>query len=891
MGIHGVQHLAPVASTESAAGSAPGAINNANMEGAENGYQIPAEEIRVIVDAPPTPSLSFSPNKEHILYMQRRSLPPLSDIARAELKLAGMRIDPEYNTRSRMSFYTGINIHKVLDNNTLGEELVMTGVPEGSRINYCCWSPDGRHFAFSVREPDQGEGPVTLPSLWVAAVDTGKARQLLGAPEYALNTILDQFSWIDDTSLVVCTIPQGRGAPPKKPLTPAGPKIQSNEEKAVMQNRTYQDLLKDSHDENLFEFYATSQIVIVSLDGHAQRIGPPALYVDVDASPNGHFLLVEFLHRPYSFIVTSGRFPKRVEVWRPSGEIVKEICDLPLAEDIPISFDSARKGRRSVKWRSDKPASLYWVEAQDGGDPKNEVSPRDIVYTEPAEGGSPEVVAGTDLRFQGLHWGDENLALLYDYWYKTRKTRTWILTPGNPEKEKRILFDRSSEDVYGDPGSPVKRQSSLGTYVVAQFRNSTGKKCLLLDGYGATPEGYIPFLDLLDIETGEKERIWQSVKEKYYENMAVLMAPEGDEDLTVDNLKIVISRESQTEPPQYYIVCWPEKRETQITNFPHPYPQLKDLKKEIIRYARSDGVQLTATLYTPPGYDPAKNGPLPMLMWAYPREFKSKDNASQMRGSPFAFAGIGSTSPLLWLAKGFAILDGPTMPIIGEGDEEPNERYVEQLVASAQAAVDEVVKRGVADRNKIAVGGHSYGAFMTANLLIHAPDLYSCGIARSGAYNRTLTPFGFQAEERTLWQAQKTYIDMSPYMYADRVKKPILLIHGDEDNNAGTMTMQSERFFSALKGHGALTRLVLLPLESHGYQGRESVMHCLWEMDRWLQTHCVNASGSTSGPTSQTDASEVKPTLSSSGTGGGSSPECAPTARTFACGFGPLSSL
>jgi dipeptidyl aminopeptidase/acylaminoacyl peptidase len=378
------------------------------------------------------------------------------------------------------------------------------------------------------------------------------------------------------------------------------------------------------------------------------------------------------------------------------------------------------------------------------------------------------------------------------------------------------------------------------------------------------------------------------VKEKYYENMAVLMAPKGDQDLTLDSLKIVISRESQTEPPQYYIVCWPDKRETQITNFPHPYPQLKDLKKEIIRYARSDGVQLTATLYTPPGYDPAKNGPVPTLMWAYPREFKSKDNASQMRGSPFAFAGIGSTSPLLWLARGFAILDGPTMPIIGEGDEEPNERYVEQLVASAQAAVDEVVKRGVADRSKIAVGGHSYGAFMTANLLIHASDLFSCGIARSGAYNRTLTPFGFQAEERTLWEAQKTYIDMSPYMYADRVKKPILLIHGDEDNNAGTMTMQSERFFSALKGHGALTRLVLLPLESHGYQGRESVMHCLWEMDRWLQTHCVNAVGSTPGPSSPTEAD---PVVSSSGTsGGGSAPECAPAAKTFTCAFGPLTS-
>lgn len=286
---------------ESATGPPAG---GSTIQGAENGYQVPPEEIRAIVDAPPTPSLSFSPTKKHMIYLQRRSLPPLSDIARPELKLAGIRIDPEYNMRSRGSFYTGIKIHKVLDTNKLGEELVMTGVPEGSRIHYCCWSPDGRHIAFCVREADQGEGPATLPGLWVTDVETGKARQLLGAPEYALNTILDQFSWVDETTLVACTIPPGRGAPPKKPLTPAGPKIQSNESKAIMQNRTYQDLLKDSHDENLFEYYATSHVVIVSLDGQARRIGPPALYLDIDGSPDGQFLLVQYLHRPYSFIVT-----------------------------------------------------------------------------------------------------------------------------------------------------------------------------------------------------------------------------------------------------------------------------------------------------------------------------------------------------------------------------------------------------------------------------------------------------------------------------------------------------------------------------------------------------------------------------------------------------------
>ncbi|XP_024379189.1 probable glutamyl endopeptidase, chloroplastic [Physcomitrium patens] len=820
-----------------------------NTDGAVTGYQLPPKEIREIVDAPPIPALSFSPKRDEIVFLQRRSLPPVAEFAKPELKLAGIRIDPDYNSGSRMSFYTGISIRKLLDEGILGPERSVDGLPEDARINFVSWSPDGQHLAFSVRGVEEENGPPSLLTLWIANVKTGKARRLIGPPELHLNSIFESYSWVDDETIVVSTIPATRGAPPKKPLTPSGPKIQSNEEQLVVQNRTYQDLLKDKHDEDLFDYYTTAQLVLVTLDGKAQPIGQPATYVSVEASPDSNFLLVEYLHRPYSFIVPCGRFPKTVEVWRRDGEFVKQICDLPLAEDVPIASNSTRKGRRGINWRSDKPASLYWVETQDGGDPKVDVSPRDIVYSELAEivaNTEPQIIAKTDLRYGGIVWGDESLALVYESWYKTRRTRTWIIAPGTTNSEPRILFDRSSEDVYSDPGSPMLRRTALGTYVLAQLKNSDEKRCLLLNGSGASPEGYVPFLDVFDTETGKKERIWESDKEKYFEDVAALMSDQVDADLSVDTLKLLISKESQLDPPQYYLRTWPEQKETQVTNFPHPYPQLRNLKKEIIRYARNDGVQLMATLYLPPGYDPSRDGPLPMLMWAYPREFKSKDNAGQMRGSPNTFAGIGSTSALLWLARGFAILDGPTMPIIGEGEEEANDRYVEQLVASAQAAVDEVVRRGVADPKKIAVGGHSYGAFMTANLLIHAPNLFCCGISRSGAYNRTLTPFGFQSEERTLWEAQKTYIEMSPFMLADKVKKPILLIHGEEDNNAGTLTMQSERFYAALKGNGALCRLVLLPLESHGYSGRESVMHCLWEMDRWLQKYCVQASNKAS---------------------------------------------
>ncbi|GLT71894.1 hypothetical protein SLA2020_438790 [Shorea laevis] len=856
-----LRKLAPV---NAVAGEDGGGGSNGAASPTENeddsklgsGYCLPPPEIRDIVDAPPLPALSFSPHRDKILFLKRRALPPLAELARPEEKLAGIRIDGKCNTRSRMSFYTGIGIHQLRPDGTLGPAKELHGYPDDAKINFVTWSQDGRHLAFSVRvdEEESGSGKLTI---WVADVETGKARPLFQSPDIYLNAVFDNYVWVDNSTLLVSTIPLSRGGLPNKPFVPSGPKIQSNEQKSVIQVRTFQDLLKDEYDEDLFDYYATTQLVLVSLDGTVKEIGPPAVYTSLDPSPDGKYLLITSIHRPYSFIVPCGRFPKKVDLWTADGKFVRELCDLPLAEDIPIAFNSVRKGMRSINWRADKQSTLYWVETQDGGDAKVEVSPRDIVYTQPAEpleGERPAILHQLDLRYGGISWCDDSLALVYESWYKTRRTRTWVISPGSKDASPRILFDRSSEDVYSDPGSPMLRRTPAATYVIAKVNKENDENTyVLLNGSGATPEGNIPFLDLFDINTGCKERIWQSDKEKYFESVVALMSDQKEGDLQLNQLKILTSKESKTENTQYHILSWPEKQACQITNFPHPYPQLASLQKEMIRYQRKDGVQLTATLYLPPGYDPSKDGPLPCLFWSYPGEFKSKDAAGQVRGSPNEFAGIGPTSPLLWLARRFAILSGPTIPIIGEGDEEANDRYVEQLVGSAEAAVEEVVRRGVAHPNKIAVGGHSYGAFMTANLLAHAPHLFSCGVARSGAYNRTLTPFGFQNEERTLWEATATYVEMSPFMSANRIKKPILLIHGEEDNNSGTLTMQSDRFFNALKGHGALSRLVILPFESHGYAARESIMHVLWETDRWLQKYCVS---NTSDVNADIDASK-----------------------------------
>ncbi|KAJ6329033.1 hypothetical protein OIU77_010664 [Salix suchowensis] len=785
-------NLVPLNSTaaENVGGRSHGSVSSASTEDEEalaGKYQLPPPEIKDIVDAPPLPALSFSPQRDKILFLKRRSLPPLAELARPEEKLAGMRIDGKFNTRSRMSFYTGIGIHQLMPDGALGPEREIHGYPDGAKINFVSWSLDGRHLAFSIRGDDEDNSSSKL-RVWVANVETGKAQPLFQSPNVYLNAIFDNYVWVDNTSLLVCAIPSSRGDLPKKPL--------------------------DEYDEDLFDYYATSQLVLASLDGTTKEIGHPAVYTSLDPSPDHKYLLVSSIHRPYSFIVPCGRFPKKVEVWTTDGKFVREVCDLPLAEDIPIAFSSVRKGMRSINWRADKPSTLYWAETQDGGDAKVEVSPRDIIYMQPAEpleGEQPEILHKLDLRYGGISWCDDSLALVYESWYKTRRTRTWVISPGSKDKMCTLIL-----------GSPMLRRTPDGTYVIAKIKKENDEGTyVLLNGSGATPEGNVPFLDLFDINAGSKERIWESDKERYYETVVALMSDYEEGDLLLNQLKLLISK-----------------------------------GKEMIKYQRKDGVQLTATLYLPPGYDPSKDGPLPCLVWSYPGEFKSKDAAGQVRGSPNEFAGIGPTSALLWLARRhgffpsflvticFAILSGPTIPIIGEGDEEANDRYVEQLVASAEAAVEEVIRRGVAHPSKIAVGGHSYGAFMTANLLAHAPHLFCCGIARSGAYNRTLTPFGFQNEDRTLWEAMTTYVEMSPFMSANKIKKPILLIHGEEDNNSGTLTMQSDRFFNALKGHGALSRLVILPFESHGYAARESIMHVLWETDRWLQKHCVtNSSG------------------------------------------------
>lgn len=777
-------------------------------------YQIPPKEIVELVDAPSTPNVAVSPFGTFMLLLESRELPRIEDLASEELRIAGMRIDPATNGPSRARYNVGIRILELSE----GKEKEITGLSENMKISNLRWSPDGTKFAFTNIVANGIE-------LWYADVNSAKAFRLTSP---VLNDVMgNSFTWLSDNKTIIyAAIPENRGNFPQKLKAPEGPIVQENlGTKAAV--RTYQDLLGNKYDEELFDYFTSVQLVSVNLDGQSKNLGQPGVISSFSSSPDGNYIMVNVIKKPYSYIVPASRFPYTAEVWDTNGNMVYLAADIPLTENIPTGAGAVREGRRSFTWRSDEPATLYWVEALDNGNPATEVDFRDQVYYIKAPfTGEPVKSVKTKLRFAGLNWGKKDLAMVSEFW---RRDRTGILSffdPDRPETTKRTVFERSMEDRYNDPGSFETTWNQYGRSVLLFDRRG---RILYLTGMGASPEGNRPFIDEFDIRTFKTKRLWRS-EAPYYETISTV--------LDMSKGLLLTRRESVDEQPNFFIRNLNNKGLKQITDFPDPFPQIREVKKETVHYTRKDGVPLSGDLYLPAGYSP-EVGPLPTILWAYPREFKSADAAGQVSGSPYTFTRLGSSSIIMMVTQGYAVLNNASFPIVGEGDEEPNDTFVQQLVDNASAAIDKLVEMGVTDRNRVAVSGHSYGAFMTANLLSHS-DLFAAGVARSGAYNRTLTPFGFQAEERTYWEAPEVYFNMSPFSYADKVKTPLLLIHGEADNNSGTFPVQSERYYGALKGHGAITRLVMLPHESHGYASRESILHMFWEYVEWLDRYVKN---------------------------------------------------
>lgn len=805
--------VAPLAGAQAGPSAAPVVAQPAG------GYREPVAELKAIVDAPRAPQVALSPRRDLLALQQVPPLPSIALVAQPELRLAGLRINPRTYAPSRFSFASDLWLMDVAS----GREIRIDGLPKPLSLAAVSWSPDQQYLALNQQDPYSGAN-----TLWLVDVAAHTARKLLDRP---LNTVRGDITWMPDSRHLLVTLRTGQGGPPPETVVPAGPNTQETRGKgAVRQIRTYQDMLHDEHDAQVLEHYLRVQPALVGVDGAVRELGAPGLYVGLSPSPDGRHLLAETMERPFSYVVPWQYFPRRIAVLGLDGQPLHTVATLPLFEGLPSGNDAVPTGVRDIEWRSDAPATLVWTEARDGGDPSKPAEVRDEVLMQPAPFDAPPVsLAKVGSRVASIAWGRGDVALLSETWWKTRKVKTWRLAPDAPSTAPVLVFEGSSEDRYGDPGTPVAERDQNG---FRRLRFSPDGKSLYLIGDGASAEGDRPFLDRWNLADNSKQRLFRSAAPTYSDVVALL-----DDDAK----QVLITRESPTEPVNFYRLALGGKATpVALTRFPHPTPQLRDVKKEQIRYKRKDGVELTANLYLPPGFKPGRDKPLPTLLWAYPAEFKSAEAASQVTGSPYRFNAISYWGPLPFLARGYAVLDNPSMPIVGEGTQEPNDTYVPQLVADAEAAVDEVVRRGVADRGRIAVGGHSYGAFMTANLLAHT-RLFKAGIARSGAYNRTLTPFGFQSEERNFWDAPGTYQTMSPFNHANDIKDALLMIHGEDDNNSGTFPIQSERMFAAVKGLGGTARLVMLPKEAHAYRARESILHMLAESDAWLDEFVKNA--------------------------------------------------
>ncbi len=778
-------------------------------------WQLPPEPIASHYDAPRSPVVRVSPNRQWYLELERPSLPDISLIVVPSLHLAGLDLDPQTWEPAHVQGYGSIRVCSP----TTGQCTPVI-LPEGTGVRNLRWSPEGNYLTFTVSQDGGG-------ALWVLELATAKAWCLIAQ---GLNgTYGNPAVWISEAEGVLCkVIPAQHPDPPTASPVPLGPRIEEHSGEASPA-RTYTHLLTDAHDAALFEHYLTSEIVQVNLQGDRTPLLGPALIDEVTPSPDGQWLLLETFHRPFSYQVPLWRFPHRAVVLDRRGQPCYTVADLPLNETVLPQYDAVRPGRRWVNWRGDRPATVYWVEALDQGDPRVEVPFRDGVYQVNAPFQSaPQLLWQLQLRLNRLYWGREQMAIGLEAWYDSRQVRTWLLDPSQMGGNPQLLHDRDFQDAYHDPGELVTAPGPYhwGTLLLAPEGDGGDSNSVYLDGYGAAPEGVHPFLDRWNLATGEKERLWQA-QDPYFESVRLVLDSEANEFIT--------SRQSDTEPPNFYRHDRRRNTVTPITQFTDPLPWYGGITRRIVRYSRADGLPLSGTLYLPPGYDPAQ-GPLPTLLWVYPEEYLSRDSAGQITQADHVFSRPWGNSVLFLLTQGYAILDNPSIPIVGEAGAEPNDTYGEQLLTSVDGAVDFLVAAGIADPQRLAVGGHSYGAFTVANVLAHS-DRFRAGIARSGAYNRTLTPFGFQGEQRTYWQALETYTRMSPFTVADRIKTPLLLIHGGADSNPGTYPLQSERLYEAIKGLGGTVRWVVLPGEDHSYRSRQGVGQVLWEMVSWLDRH------------------------------------------------------
>jgi dipeptidyl aminopeptidase/acylaminoacyl peptidase len=807
-------------------------------EGA-SGYNQPPKNILDVMHAPSPPVPRVSPTQDTILLVSWQDYPSIARVSTPFLRLAGVRVEPKNHSKHDTPGGYGITacarsfelVH-VVDAPTNDASQISIALPEGACPGAPVWAADGKRFAFVNLASDAVE-------LWIGDAKTGKVHRVPGA---RLNPMFnDEMQWMpDQKTLLVKLVPEGMGAPPPEPVVPAGPSIQETTgEKGQSSTYENRDTLRNKHDEDVFDYYATSQLALVdAATGAITPVGKPGNYDSVAAAPDGQHMLVAAIHEPYSYVTTYDRFPREVEVWDTSDRAhvqVHTIASLPLADRVPIA--GVPVGPRDFSWRATEPATLVWAEALDGGDWKVKVPARDKILLQKAPFNSPAVeITRTEQRYVGFAWGEQaSTAFLNEYDENRHWRRTFLIDVDAQQPKQRLIWDLSTDERYANPGIPVRLQLANGALVVREEADS-----IYLSGIGSSPDGDRPFLDRLDLKTLKSERLFRSDRD-CYEQFLSFTGP--------DTKAFLTWHQSPTDPPNAFVRSLGKSvindapageaaftsTSVALTHIPDLAPTVRAIKKRLVKYKRDDGLDLSFTLYTPPGYKEGTR--VPTILYAYPLDYADASKAGQVAGSQETFTQLRQYR--LLLLAGYAIIDNASFPIVGD-PKKAYDTYLEQLVADAKAAVDEAVRLGVADPDRIGVTGHSHGALMTANLVAHS-DLFRAGVATSGSYNKTLTPFGFQNERRSVWEASDVYLKVSPFFSADKLKTPLLIVHGAEDANPGTTPIQSSKLYEAIRGNGGTTRLVVLPHEPHWYTAMESNEQLVYEMLRWFDKYVKDA--------------------------------------------------
>jgi len=797
-----------------------------------SGYALPPKNILDVMRAPLPPVPVASPAKDKMLLVVWQLYPSIARVATPYLRLAGVRVEPKNHSKHDTPGGYGItNCATSFDLVTIPSGVpVHVALPASSCAQEPVWAADGKKFAFANNAADSVE-------LWIGDAATGAVHRVDGV---RLNPMFGaEMQWMPDhKALLLKLVPEGMGGPPPEPVVPIGPSIQETGGQTG-QSSTYEnrDTLGNKHDEDLFDYYAASQLALVDAGtGAITPVGKAANYDEVSAAPDGQHILVSAIHKPYSYVTTYDRFPREVEVWDISerGAITTHtIASLPLADRVPIR--GVPMGPREFEWRPTDPATLVWAEALDKGDWNVNVPKRDKIMLQKAPFTSPAVeIVQSEQRYAGIDWSERpSVAFVEEYDNNKHMRHTLIVDFDDPRQTPRQIWDLSSDERYADPGTPVTKRLPNGFQVMRQDGDS-----IYLSGMGSSPDGDRPFLDRFDVKTLTYERLFRSDKTSY-DRFLSFTGP--------DTRKFLTWEQSPMEPPNAYERTLGKRIDApigeamfastrvEITHIPDPSPEVRAIKKRLVKYKRADGLDLSFTLYTPPDYKEGTR--LPTILYAYPEDYADPSKAGQVTGSEERFTQLFQYR--LLLLAGYAIIDNASFPIVGD-PKKAYDTYTEQLVADAKAAVDEAVRLGVADPNRIGVTGHSHGALMTVNLVAHS-DLFRAGVATSGSYNKTLTPFGFQNERRSVWEAPDVYMKVSPFFYADKIKTPLLIVHGGEDANPGTIPLQSVRLYEAIRGNGGTARLVILPHEPHWYAAMESNEQLIYEMLRWFDKYVKNA--------------------------------------------------